>query len=160
MDNHAYCKLLSLIEYIALTKKRKHHADVKRRHKKKMEGKVFQEFLNHLTTNITNTSTETNIAVQLVLWSDGFEPNQSVKRNWKGAWILTVTFFFYEISTKALYMVDSNLLAGGPGKKGDGSEDHTVIMKELYSELQSFIDLLTKKSENGLSNYACNTVDL
>ena len=42
-------------------------------------------------------------------------------------------------------MVDSNLLAGGPGKKGDGSEDHTVIMKELYSELQSLIDPLAKK---------------
>ena len=42
-------------------------------------------------------------------------------------------------------MVDSNLLAGGPGKKGDGSEDHTVIMKKLYAELKNFIESLTKK---------------
>ena len=74
MDNHAYCKLLSLLEYIAFSKKRMRRADVKRRHEKKMNGKVFQEFVNRLTTNVANTSNETNIAVHLVLWSDGFEP--------------------------------------------------------------------------------------
>ena len=124
-----------VLEYLALTKKRMRSADIKERHHKKMEGQVFQDFLRSLPDNVTNSITQPNIAVQLVLWSDGFEPNQSVKRNRKGAWIMTITFFFYEINTENLYMVDSNLISGGPGKKGDGSESHSVIMKELYSKL-------------------------
>ena len=38
------------------------------------------------------------------------------------------------MSTSNLYLVDTKLLADGPGK-GDGTEDHSLIFEELHSEL-------------------------
>ena len=77
----------------------------------------------------------------MIFWSDGFDPNTSMKRNQHTVWVLTVTFFFFDLTKKKLYLVESCLVAMGPGKEvSESKEDHTYVFDKLREDLNAMIN--------------------
>ena len=61
-------------------------------------------------------------------------------------WVLTVIFFFFDLTIKKLYLVESCLVAMGPGKgAAESKEDHTCVFEKLRDNLNA-----TTSSFNGL----------
>ena len=102
-----------------------------------MKSPFCSHFLDKVRI-LSETSVRTSVAVFMVFWSDGFDATQSAKRNRHSAWILTVTFFFFDIANHALYLVKSCLVAIGPGKgAAESKEDHTCIFEKLRYDLEA-----------------------
>ena len=77
----------------------------------------------------------------MVFWSDGFDPTTSMKQNRKSVWIMTVTFFCYNLASHQLYMVEPCLLTIGPGKStSEAKEDHSCIFERLKTDLRAITD--------------------
>ena len=72
----------------------------------------------------------------MIFWSDSFDRTTGMKRNRKSVWVMSVTFFCYDLALGELYMVEICLLAIGPGKSADESdEDHAPIFQKLKFNL-------------------------
>ena len=130
VQDHCYSSLLSLLAYTTMTSDNNSQAK-KSRYKAWMKSKTCTTF-SEKVDNLTKTSERPSVAVFMVFWSDGFDPNNSMKRNRHSVWILTVTFFFFDITRGELYLVESCLLAMGPGKgAAEAKEDHSCIFEKL-----------------------------
>ena len=135
LDGHSYSPLLSIFQFVALTKRK--DTEIKTRHLEMVNSSVFQNYLNGELQRKKETNGRNNVAVQMLFWSDGFEPNRSIKANRRGAWIMTVTFYCYDICTEEIYLVNTELLSSGPGK-GLDKEEHNLVLHELYKDLKQF----------------------
>merc|ERR1712197_327854 len=91
-----------------------------------MESISCTTFINKVES-LSQGSTKPAVAVFMIFWRDGFDPNTSMKRNRHTVWVLTVTFFFFDLTKKKLYLVESCLVAMGPGK-----EDHKGGVTNLF----------------------------
>ena len=128
VDDHCYSSLSSLLAYTTMTSTETSQAN-KPRYVAWMKSTSCTTFANKVET-LLQGSTKPAVAVFMIFWSDGFDPNNSMKRNRHTVWILTVTFFFFDITHKKLYMVESCLVAMGPGKgAAEAKEDHTCVFK-------------------------------
>ena len=130
ITDHCYSSLSSLLAYTTMTSDESIQA-TKPRYTAWMQSSSCTAFANQVET-LSQGSTKPAIAVFMIFWSDGFDPNNSMKRNRHTVWILTVTFFFYDLTQKKLYLVESCLVAMGPGKgAAESKEDHTYVFKKL-----------------------------
>ena len=136
VQDHCYSSLLSLLAYTTMTSDNNSQAK-KSRYKAWMKSKTCTTF-SEKVDNLTKTSERPSVAVFMVFWSDGFDPNNSMKRNRHSVWILTVTFFFFDITRGELYLVESCLLAMGPGKgAAEAKEDHSCIFEKLRYDIEA-----------------------
>ena len=135
LDGHSYLPLLSIFQFVALTKRK--DTEIKTRHLEMVNSSVFQNYLNGELQRKKETNGRNNVVVQMLFWSDGFEPNRSIKANRRGAWIMTVTFYCYDLCTEEIYLVNTELLSSGPGK-GLDKEEHNLVLHELYKDLKQF----------------------
>ena len=139
IDEHSYCSLQSLLAYTTMTSNNNPQA-LKQRYLDWMNAKSCSTFSNRVKT-LSQGSGKPAVAVFMVFWSDGFDPNNSMKRNRHSVWILTVTFFFFDVTSRELYMVESCLVAMGPGKgAAESKEDHTCIFERLRYDLDAIHD--------------------
>jgi hypothetical protein len=82
------------------------------------------------TTNITPT-----VLVYVVIWSDGWDPNRSNKGNRYPVWTATATLVCVKLGqSDKPYMVISELLGTGPGKKS-----HERVYSNCCSEKRNII---------------------
>ena len=136
VSDHCYSSLPSLLAYTTMTSFDTTQAS-KSRYITWMKSPFCSHFLDKVRI-LSETSEKTSVAVFMVFWSDGFDATQSAKRNRHSAWILTVTFFFFDITKHELYLVKSCLVAIGPGKGAAKSkEDHTCIFEKLRYDLDA-----------------------
>ena len=136
VKDHCYFSLPSLLAYTSMTSTNTYQAG-KPRYIAWMKSKSCITFCDKVKT-LSVGSRKPSIAVFMVFWSDGFDPTTSMKRNRHSVWILTVTFFFFDISKQELYLVESCLVAIGPGKgAAESKEDHSCIFDKLRSDLDN-----------------------
>ena len=146
IDNHCYTSIQSLFAYTALTAQTT-SAVTKERYISWMKSPTCQSFCNKVEATVTKTTRPT-IVVFMTFWSDGFDRTTGMKRNRKSVWIMSVTFFCYDLASGKLYMVETCLLALGPGKSAEDSiEDHSPIFQKLKMDM-----CLLYNKENGLPN--------
>ena len=139
VQDHCYTSIQSLLAYTAMTCSTNSKAS-KPRYISWMQSKSCQKFCDKIR-NLPVHGRRPAVAVFMVFWSDGFDPTTSMKRNRRSVWIMTVTFFFFDITTEKLYMVESCLLALGPGKSfQDSKEEHSCIFEKLRADLDQVID--------------------
>lgn len=135
LNAHSYSPLLSLLGYSSMCQS---PGCISNHHQHRVESRIFLEFCRRLDVRASRSiSSRPIIAVQLVFWSDGFDPNCN-KNNRRGAWIMTVTFLFYQVieGSPKLYMVETCLVSCGPGKGMNESEDHSEVFIELREDLK------------------------
>ena len=136
ISDHCYSSLSSLLAYTTMTSDESIQS-TKPRYTAWMQSSSCTAFANQVET-LSQGSTKPAIAVFMIFWSDGFDPNNSMKRNRHTVWILTVTFFFYDLTQKKLYLVESCLVAMGPGKgAAESKEDHTCVFEKLRYDLEA-----------------------
>ena len=136
LKDHCYTSIQSLLAYTAMTCNTNSKAS-KPRYISWMNSKSCSVFIEKIKS-ISEHSKSPTVVVFMVFWSDGFDPTTSMKRNRRSVWIMTVTFFFYDIGTQKLYMVESCLLAIGPGRNTQESkEDHSCVFKKLKVDFDS-----------------------
>jgi len=136
VQDHYYTSLPSLLAYTTMTGNNTSQAK-KPRYQAWMKSNSCSTFANKVKA-LSQGSDRPAVAVFMVFWSDSFDPNNSMKRNRHSVWILTVTFFFFDIASQDLYLVESCLMAMGPGKgNADSKEDHSCIFKRLRYDLDS-----------------------
>ena len=126
IDDHCYTSIQSLFAYTALTCSTT-SAITKNRYKTWMKSPSCQHFCNKLKAE-ASTTTRPTVAVFMIFWSDGFDRTTGMKRNSKSVWVMSVTFFCYDLALGELYMVETCLLAIGPGESAEESnKDHASI---------------------------------
>ena len=129
MGSHTVASIVPLLGYTVMAVK---GTLVKDRHRRNMKSHRSEEFIG-LVRKLAHAYINT-VVVRMVLWMDGFDPNTSTKQNGKGAWVCTVTFFCYDLTKELLYLVETMLLASGPGK-GGSNEDHTLVFEKIRDDL-------------------------
>ena len=141
VQDHCYCSLPSLLAYTTMTSNNTSQAQ-KPRYQAWMKSKSYSTF-SAKVKSLSQDSDRPTIAVFMVFWSDGFDPNCSMKRNRHSVWVLTVTFFFFDTTVKELYLVESCLVAMGPGKgNAESKEDHSCIFERLRYDLDAISNSL------------------
>ena len=144
VGDHCYSSLSSLLAYTTMISDVTSQA-TKSRYIAWMKSISCTTFISKVAT-LSQGSTKEAVAVFMIFWSDGFDPNTSMKRNRRTVWVLTVTFFFFDLTRKKLYLVESCLVAMGPGKgTAESKEDHTCVFEKLREDLNA-----TTSSFNGL----------
>ena len=139
VGDHCYSSLSSLLAYTTMTSNVTTKA-TKTRYIAWMESISCTTFTNKVES-LSQGSTKPAVAVFMIFWSDGFDPNTSMKRNRHTVWVLTVTFFFFDLTKKKLYLVESCLVAMGPGKEvSESKEDHTYVFDKLREDLNAMIN--------------------
>ena len=94
VQDHCYTSLPSLLAYTTMTGNNTSQAQ-KPRYQAWMKSNTCSTFANKVKA-LSQGSDRPTVAVFMVFWSDGFDPNNSMKRNRHSVWILTVTFFFFD----------------------------------------------------------------
>jgi hypothetical protein len=106
-----------------------------------IRSKKFREFTGKMSTCDRLSPPSTPILVLFsVFWSDGWDPNQSNKRNRSPVHSSTVTFICVDMTDSTPYYIKTQLISSGPGKA-----DHEVVFQSLLADKRSMED------ENGLS---------
>ena len=136
VQDHCYCSIPSLLAYTTMTSNNVSQAQ-KPRYQAWMKSKCCSTFSKKVKM-LSIGSDRPTVAVFMVFWSDGFDPNCSMKRNRHSVWVLTVTFFFFDTTEDELYLVESCLVAMGPGKgNAESKEDHNCIFERLRYDLDA-----------------------
>ena len=134
IKDHSYTSIQSLLAYTAMTCNASPVAS-KERYKSWVDSLSCTTFCNKVRL-LSRASDKPVMGVFMVFWSDGFDPTTSMKRNRRSVWIMTVTFFCYDIETYELYLVEPCLVAIGPGKgAAESKEDHSCIFEKLRLDL-------------------------